>query len=81
MIENQSKIEEIDISSNGMQRTYVQRSHFIGFPDVITVEFFSLTENTATLGIYSQSQYGHSDFGANRRRIDAWLTDLAKRLN
>jgi uncharacterized protein (DUF1499 family) len=74
------RTKEIQRSADGIQRTWVQRSLLMGYPDVITVEFIRLSAESATLAIYSWSQYGHSDFGVNRRRIAAWLSNLSRRL-
>jgi uncharacterized protein (DUF1499 family) len=30
----------------------------------------------STLAIYSRSQYGYYDFGANKRRVEKWLEQL-----
>jgi hypothetical protein len=43
------------------------------FPDTITVRFLPTGDGRATLAIYSRSHYGRNDFGANEKRIKAWL--------
>ncbi len=68
-------------SSDGRQRTYVQRTALMGYPDVITIEFVALEDNQSSVAIYSRSQYGYSDFGANRRRVNAWLRSLTETLS
>lgn len=65
-------------SSKDFQITHVQRTSLLGFPDVITTELLAGPGNTSTLAIYSRSQYGHSDFGANRKRVTSWLAQLAE---
>lgn len=80
MIQDQARTVEVDKSDDGYQRTFVQRTWLAGFPDVITVRFIAPSEETATLAIYSRSQYGHGDLGANKKRVTAWLSDLAQRL-
>lgn len=52
----------------------------VGFPDTITVRFLEAPDGRSTLAVYSRSHYGHSDLGANQKRIDAWLEQLADRL-
>ncbi len=76
LIRNQTRTVEIVTSGDGFQRTFVQRTRFAGFPDVITVQFIALSTETCTLAVYSRSQYGRSDFGANKKRVTAWLSDL-----
>jgi len=51
----------------------VQRSFFFRFPDTITVQVFPLPDGNATLAVYSQSNYGHGDFGVNKGRVRAWI--------
>lgn len=52
----------------------------IGFPDTITVRFLETPDGGSTLAVYSRSFYGKSDLGANKKRLDAWLAQLAARL-
>jgi uncharacterized protein (DUF1499 family) len=52
----------------------------VGFPDTITVRFLETPGGGSTLAVYSRSNYGKSDFGTNKKRIDAWLGQLAARL-
>jgi len=52
----------------------------VGFPDTITVRFLETPGGGSTLAAYSRSFYGKSDFGANKKRLDAWLGQLAARL-
>lgn len=63
-------------SPDGMQRTYVQRTALMGYPDVITLEFVAISDAQSSIAIYSRSQYGYSDMGANKRRVKAWLEAL-----
>ena len=53
----------------------------VGFPDTITVRFLETPGGGSTMAIYSRSYYGKSDFGANKKRIDAWLRQIAVRLS
>ncbi len=75
------RTQEIERSDDTMQRSYVQRTALMGYPDIITVLFFDLDGDRSTLAIYSRSQYGYSDMGANRRRVQTWLRDLSKALS
>ena len=58
----------------------VQRTRWLGFPDMITVEFYDRGRGRSNLAIYSRSRYGWSDLGANRARVEAWLDQLADRI-
>jgi uncharacterized protein (DUF1499 family) len=61
----------------------VQRSAFFRFPDTITVQVFPLPDGGSTLAVYSQSNYGHGDFGVNKDRVRGWIGlidgDVARR--
>lgn len=59
------------------QIDYVQRSARFRFPDIITVRFIPVSNSRSALAIYSRSVYGRSDFGVNRKRINAWLQDFS----
>ena len=65
------------LAEDGQQFDYVQRSARLRFPDIITVRFISLSPSQSTLAIYSRSVYGKSDFGVNRKRIEAWLAAMS----
>ncbi|MEM7423145.1 MAG: DUF1499 domain-containing protein, partial [Pseudomonadota bacterium] len=55
--------------------TYVQRTAVAGFPDYISVKAVE-TDGGAALIIWSRSRFGHSDFGVNRKRVQAWLAQI-----
>ena len=59
------------------QAHYVVRSAVLNFPDLVTVAVSGPTDGPSTLVLYSRSVYGHSDFGANRKRVEAWLAALS----
>ncbi len=51
---------------------YLTRSRFWAFPDVTEI-----WEADGTLHIFSHLVYGRRDFGANRTRIEGWLSAAA----
>ena len=59
-----------------LQAHWVARSKVFNFPDLITAQVLAHGPNASTLVLYSRSVYGRSDFGVNRRRLDAWLAAL-----
>jgi uncharacterized protein (DUF1499 family) len=67
------------LAENGQQIDYVQRSARFRFPDIVTVRFIAVSPAQSTLAIYSRSVYGESDFGVNRKRVEAWLSALGGR--
>ena len=56
--------------SDDLQLELEQRSWLLNFPDMITVRFYFLEEQRSTMAVYSRSQYGYSDLGVNRRRVE-----------
>jgi uncharacterized protein (DUF1499 family) len=63
------------------QAHFVVRSAVFNFPDLVTVQVNPAGADASTLVLYSRSVYGHSDLGANRARLDAWLAALQATLN
>ncbi len=59
--------------------TVIERSRLVGFPDFVTVKIFETDGGTA-LAIFSRSQYGYSDMGVNKARVERWLQSLDARL-
>jgi uncharacterized protein (DUF1499 family) len=68
----QPRVELVAVEADGRKLTYVQRSLFFRFPDIITVEFMPAGAGGSTLAIASHSRYGQSDFGVNGERVAAW---------
>lgn len=68
----QPRLELVAAEAGGRKLTYVQRSFFFRFPDIITVEFMPAGAGRSTLAIASHSRYGRSDFGVNGERVEAW---------
>ena len=66
-----------DDAAAGTER-FVQRSALLGFPDTIVVRFIDLPDGRSTLALYSRSQIGRSDLGANKARLERWLARLAQ---
>ncbi len=58
------------------QAQWVERSAGVGFPDVIAAELAEGRGGAAELFLYSRSLFGWSDFGVNRRRVQAWIQAL-----
>lgn len=59
-----------------MQLDWVARSAVWNFPDRITAQVLPAPGGGSELVLYSRSVYGYGDFGANRRRLQAWLRVL-----
>jgi uncharacterized protein (DUF1499 family) len=80
----QPRVELLAEDEEGQQFDYVQRSARFRFPDIITVRFIPVatyhTDAQSTLAIFSRSVYGKSDFGVNRKRIEAWLKAIQEGL-
>jgi uncharacterized protein (DUF1499 family) len=57
------------------QAQWVVRSAVLNFPDIVVGE---ITGGPAGSGLflYSRSLFGYSDFGVNRRRVEAWAAAL-----
>ncbi|MDR3533751.1 MAG: DUF1499 domain-containing protein [Rhodopila sp.] len=59
-----------------LQAHYVARSAVLNFPDLIMVQVQPDGPDASNVILYSRSVYGYSDFGVNRRRVEAWFTAL-----
>lgn len=75
-IQQQPRVRLVASDLATMQYTFIQRSKIFRFPDYIYLQFIPLSDETATLAIYSRSKYGYSDMGVNRKRVQSWLRHL-----
>ncbi len=57
---------------------YVQRTALLGFPDTIVVRFVAIGAERSSIALYSRSKFGYSDLGANKARLERWLSALAR---
>ncbi len=58
------------------QAEWVVRTRLMNFPDLVTAQVDALPDGRSALWLYSRSLFGRSDFGANRRRVEAWLAAI-----
>jgi uncharacterized protein (DUF1499 family) len=72
-ISGEPRTELVQNQPEPMRLVFVQRSLVFRFPDTITVQVFPLADGGSTLAMYSQSNYGRSDFGVNKARVRRWL--------
>lgn len=55
------------------------RTAVMRWPDLVSIEFIEAEDGGSTLAIFSRSIYGRKDFGANRKRVNKWLSALGAR--
>ena len=78
VIASERDVTKVDADAPVRTERYVQRSALMKFPDTIVVRYVELSGTTSTVAIYSRSQLGHSDLGANKARIERWLAKLQR---
>ena len=71
-------VARVDAQPAREQYDFEALTRLAQFPDTVTVRFLPAGEGNSTLAIYSRSHYGRNDFGANRKRIEAWLELLSQ---
>lgn len=71
------RLTRVDIDDRTPADRYVQRSEGLRFPDTIVVRYLDLPNGRSTVAIYSRSQIGRHDLGANHTRIERWLDKLS----
>lgn len=79
-VRHQPRVEQLE--GDVVERAYefVQRSALCRFPDFVSIHVWPLPDGRSTLGMYSRSQFGFSDLGVNRRRVEAWLEGIGEEL-
>ena len=71
--------ELVYAETTGLTDRFVARTPLMRFPDTIDAMIVDRGPDAATLALYSRSQIGHSDLGANRARLARWLDALGQR--
>lgn len=79
VIGNEPRTKLVAKEEELQQRVFVQRSRIFRFPDTIWIQALSRGGGTALI-MYSRSNYGDSDLGVNKRRVEKWMTKLTERL-
>lgn len=69
-------LERVDDGSDPLSARYVTRSPTLKFPDTTWVEVVDMGDGQSGLRVYSRAQLGHSDLGANLKRITAWANGM-----
>jgi uncharacterized protein (DUF1499 family) len=80
VIASEPRLTTVYADEPALTDRYIQRTERLGFPDTIVVQFFDRPDGQSTLAVYSRSQLGKSDLGANKARIERWLSKLAKQV-
>jgi uncharacterized protein (DUF1499 family) len=74
------EVEKVFTSPHDGAERYVARSRLMRFPDTVNVQVIDLAPQRSSLALYSRSQLGRSDFGANKARLERWLQALQQTL-
>ena len=76
LITSTPRVRETDRRPDGHQAHFVATTALLRFKDDVNVEVFDLGGERSSFAIYSRSRIGHSDLGANRKRVMAWVDAL-----
>jgi uncharacterized protein (DUF1499 family) len=80
-LSNTPRLKETFVNrSDVFLATYVERSLVVGFPDVMSVKIETRSPSSAAITLFSQSKFGYSDFGVNRKRVKNLLAGLRQQL-
>lgn len=56
------------------------RTPLLRFVDTVTIRVLPTPDGGATFAAYSRSEIGYGDLGTNRKRLEAWMAALERRL-
>ncbi|HWK47222.1 MAG TPA: DUF1499 domain-containing protein [Stellaceae bacterium] len=76
VIDAQPRTTLIESQNEGLKLRYQQRSSVFGFTDTVTIDIVDVSEDESGIAIYSQSDAGSQDFGANHKRVDDWFVAI-----
>ncbi len=75
IVEAEGSWKDLRVSDDGMKMHFVAVSSLLRFKDDVSIEIIPDASDPghSTLAIYSASRVGHSDLGANRKRVRGLL--------
>jgi uncharacterized protein (DUF1499 family) len=76
MLAGEPQVFPVDSEPEAHRFTFIQRTPLLHFPDIVTVEFVALSPDRSSLALYSRARYGRGDFGANRKRVMRWMSQM-----
>lgn len=79
VIARQPRVKLLDHDEKKACYDYAQRSKVFRFPDLITIQFIDLG-NQSSFAILSRSIIGYSDLGVNKKRVTTWIACLESEL-
>lgn len=65
--------------SDRPQLELVVKTKLLRFKDDVSIRCISTGETSSALAIYSRSRLGHSDLGANKKRVQSLLEELKEK--
>lgn len=80
VISRQPRVALRGLDEAAMAYEFEQYSPVLRFADRISLRVMPHGPEAATLAIYSRARTGYYDFGVNRKRVAAWLEELAGEL-
>jgi len=78
IIEAEPRTTILAISDDDLRIEAEQKSAVFGFVDRISIQVIPLDDGRSTFMAYSTSLVGYWDMGANRSRLQDWITALQK---
>lgn len=78
VVDSEESWKDLSVSQDGLKMRFVAVSPLLRFRDDVSVEILPAASDPgqSTLAIYSASRIGHSDLGANRKRVRGLLSML-----
>lgn len=78
VVESEGSWKDLSVSDDGLKMHFVAVSSLLRFKDDVSIEILPNASDPAqsTLAVYSASRVGHSDLGANGKRVRGLLSML-----
>lgn len=71
------RIQRVDDGSEPTRARYITRSNLMRYPDTAWLQTVKMPDGSAGIIAYSRSQLGYSDLGANKARLEMWLSHIS----
>jgi hypothetical protein len=80
VVSTRNRVQRLDGDPAAGHISFVARSKFLAFPDIISIRVLPTANSQSTVAILARARFGGYDWDVNQKRVEAWLGAVEDRL-